>query len=60
MNKAELANYLVSLHTLLDAQSKGAHSIPSATLAEEYERTWGQFKELIAKDRNDERRTDHG
>lgn len=55
MNKAELASYLVSLHTLLDAQSKGAHSIPSATLAEEYERTWGQLKDAIAKEQNDER-----
>jgi hypothetical protein len=55
MNKADLASYLVSLHTLLDAQSKGAHAIPSTTLAEEYNRTWGQLKELIAKERNNER-----
>jgi hypothetical protein len=54
MNKAELASYLVSLHTLLDAQSKSAHSLPSTTLAEEYDRTWGQLKDAIAKERNDD------
>lgn len=47
MNKSELASYLVSLHTLMEAQSKAAGSIPSTTLAAEYERCWKQLKEKI-------------
>jgi hypothetical protein len=50
MNKAELASYLVSLHTLLEAQSKGSHAVPSATLAAEYEHHWGLLKQEIEKD----------
>jgi hypothetical protein len=55
MNKAELAQYLVNLHTLLDAQSKDAMAIPSTTLGDEYKRNWGLLKEAIAKEKNDER-----
>lgn len=47
MNKAELAQYLVNLHTLLQAQSSGAHSVPSAVLSEEYNRNWALLKEEI-------------
>lgn len=50
MTKVELASYLVSLHTLLEAQSKGQHSIPSTTLADEYNRTWDQLKQEIANE----------
>lgn len=47
MNKSELASYLVSLHTLIEAQMKSAHSIVSPTLGQEYERCWVQLKEAI-------------
>lgn len=47
MNKAEFASYLVSLHTLIEAQMKSAHSIPAPILAAEYERCWDQLKEKI-------------
>lgn len=56
MNKAETASYLVSLHTLLDAQSKGVHSIPSKVLSDEYNRVWDGLKELINKDQENEAR----
>lgn len=55
MDKAELAQYLVNLHTLLSAQASSAHSVPSATLSEEYERSWALLKEKI----DDETRTEH-
>lgn len=48
--KFEMAAYLVNLHTLLDAQSKGAGAIPSTTLASEYERQWGALKKEIEDD----------
>lgn len=47
MTKVEIASYLVSLHTLLEAQSKGAHSIPSAVLGAEYDRHWVMLKQEI-------------
>lgn len=56
MNKDELASYLVSLHTLLEAQSKGAHSIPSTVLADEYNRCWDQLKDIINKEQENETR----
>lgn len=54
MNRAEIASYLVSLHTLLEAQSKGAMPIPSTILAEEYERNWALLKETITKENRHE------
>lgn len=54
MNKAETASYLVSLHTLLEAQSKGVHSIPSKALAEEYNREWDKLKAAINEDQENE------
>ena len=67
MNKLELSHYLCNLHTLLDAQSRDAHSIPSTVLAAEYEKHWGLLKEAINKETEDEdkqrvrteTRTDH-
>lgn len=56
MNKADTASYLVSIHTLLEAQSKGAHSIPSQVLAQEYEREWANLKKLINEDQENETR----
>lgn len=57
MNKAEIASYLVSLHNLMEAQSKGSHSIPSVVLADEYEKHWGLLKDTIAKENEDETRS---
>lgn len=54
--KAEITSYLVGLHTLLEAQSKGVTSVPSAILAKEYEKHWGLLKEMIAKEKDDESR----
>lgn len=53
MDKKDQAGYLVSLHTLIEAQSKGQHSLASQTLAEEYERAWGEFKETLRKEQED-------
>ncbi len=45
MNKYELAQYLVNLHTLMQAQSNAVNV--STTLAAEYTRCWDQLKEAI-------------
>lgn len=54
MTKSELASYLVSLHTLLEAQSKGMTSVPSTTLAAEYEKHWALLKQAIEEEKDDE------
>lgn len=56
MNKQDLAQYLVNLHTLMTAQSQGQHSMVSNTLAQEYERVWGELKETIKKEQENEAR----
>lgn len=56
MTKAEIASYLVSLHTLMEAQSKGQRSIPSNFLAEEYEKHWKLLKDEMKKESTDETR----
>jgi hypothetical protein len=53
MDKADLAQYLVNLHTLLAAQGSGAHSVPSAVLSAEYDRNWALLKQEIEKDDTD-------
>jgi len=55
MDKYALAQYLVNLHTLLSAQASGAHSVPSAVLSEEYNKSWALLKEKL----QDETRTEH-
>lgn len=50
MDRLELSFYLVNLHTLLEAQFKGPHSIPSTVLATEYEKHWGLLKDAINKE----------
>lgn len=47
MNKAEIASYLVSLHTLMEAQYHSPHAIPSAALAAEYNHYWDLLKQEI-------------
>lgn len=49
MLKYDLAQYLVNLHTLMDAQ--GAIGVSKSTvLADEYNRVWSQLKEEIEND----------
>lgn len=62
VDKYQLAMYLVNLHTLLEAQSKGA-SLPSTTLSNEYNENWQLLKTTINKENeydarpsNDQRR----
>lgn len=50
MNKYELAQYLVNLHTLMEAQD-AAGLQKSKAVAEEYTRTWGQLKQEIENGR---------
>lgn len=57
MTKDEMASYLVSLHSLIDAQTKGQHSLASTTLADEYARVWELLKETIQKENEDETRS---
>lgn len=57
MTKAELAEYLVNIKTLMEAQQAGPHSIPSTVLAAEYNRGWGQLKEFINKEQDDARQS---
>lgn len=53
-SKYEIASYLVSLHTLLDAQMRSGHAITSPILADEYERQWEELKSLINQEQTDE------
>lgn len=53
MNKAELAQYLVNLQTLLQAQTSSVHPA-SAVLSAEYDKSWALLKETIAKEKKDE------
>lgn len=55
-DKFSIASYLVSLHTLLEAQSKSVVSVPSTTLADEYKRNWDILKDMITKENADEAR----
>lgn len=56
MNKADTASYLVSLHTLIEAQSKGAYSLASKWLGEEYTKHWGILRDTITKEHEDDAR----
>lgn len=56
MNKFDITSYLVNLHTLLEAQSKGVHSVPSTVLAQEYNKHWNLLKDTIIKENENETR----
>lgn len=56
MTKAEIASYLVALHTLLEAQSKVGANIPSQALAEEYRKHWELLKDTIKQESENETR----
>lgn len=45
-NKFDIAQYLVNLNVLMDAQAANG-TIPSSVLKDEYNRVWGQLKEEI-------------
>lgn len=53
MNKGELAEYLVNLHTLMDAQ-RATGSNPSTIFADEYQKHWDLLKYIITKENEDE------
>lgn len=54
MDKAELATYLVNLHTLMQAQTASSHALASSVLAKEYEKHWGLLKETITNEEKDD------
>ena len=55
MRKDEIAAYLVSLHTLVNAQSASVHN-PSAMLTAEYDKYWAMLKDIIQQEDEDEAR----
>jgi hypothetical protein len=57
MTKQELAEYLVDLHTLLDAQFKTV-TVPSQLIGAEYDRVWTEFKGILAKEELERRKED--
>lgn len=57
MEKYDLAQYLVNLYTLMDAQSKGQHSTPSTVFVGEYTRAWDQLKDIINKEQENARQS---
>lgn len=54
MNKTELAQYLVNLHSLMQAQAATGGE-QSKMLSDEYIKAWGQLKEAV-KEEEDETR----
>lgn len=56
MNKAEIAQYLVNLNTLLSAQTATGTAIPSTVLAAEYNKHWTMLKDSITMENDDETR----
>lgn len=55
MNKGEIAQYLVNLHTLMNAQqATGAN--PSTLLADDYRKNWDLLKSTITKENENEAR----
>lgn len=55
-SKYELAQYLTNLHTLLSAQDQAGGLSKSQVLLDEYNRSWGQLKDAIAKENENETR----
>lgn len=49
MDKADLAQYLVNLQTLMEAQEANGQ-LKSAELGAEYNRMWAELKQAIEKD----------
>lgn len=55
-SKFELAEYLINLHNLLQAQEAVGAVQKSTTLADEYEKNWSLLKSIITKENEDEAR----
>lgn len=55
MNKAETAEYLVNLHTLMDAQEATGGGSKSKVLLQEYHREWESLKNLINEEQDETR-----
>lgn len=49
MSKHDIAQYLVNLNALMDAQTS-IGNLPSTVLKDEYNRVWDQLKEEITND----------
>lgn len=56
MTKSDLAQYLVNLHTLMEAQQATGGLNPSSILAVEYEKNWSLLKSTITKENENETR----
>lgn len=56
MTKADLAEYLVNLHILMEAQQATGGNLPSTFLADEYNKHWGLLKATITKENEHEAR----
>lgn len=50
MNKAEIAEYLANLHTLMAAQEGAGLGQKSTVLIDEYNKYWSLLKEEIANE----------
>ncbi len=50
MRKQDMAEYLVSLNTLMKEQFAGPSAIPSAVLTAEYHKYWSLLKQQIVED----------
>lgn len=57
MEKAALAGYLVSLHTLINAQTSAQSSVGSKILAAEYDKHWALLKDTIKQENESETRS---
>lgn len=59
MNKIELADYLVNLHTLLEGQERTGLQ-KSNVLGKEYQKHWDLLKQEIANETRDDKDNDGG
>lgn len=55
-SKYDIAQYLVNLHSLLQAQDQVGGVLKSTTLVNEYNSQWDVLKEAINKENDDEAR----
>lgn len=59
MTKVEIAGYLASLNSLIEAQEKSGTNLRSQLLAQEYEKYWNLLKQIITKENDHETRQSH-
>lgn len=53
MTKDQIAGYLISIHTLLEAQERTGVTEKSKLLIDEYNLYWGRLKDIITKESQD-------